>query len=82
MHLLPLATVSAVAEVGGTAELAAKVADLVLIGMWHLLDEDAKALGFPAFQRGSEDVLALDASITRWSEQIPWDELFPPAQGG
>ena len=28
LHLLPLATVSAVAEVGGTAELAAKVADL------------------------------------------------------
>jgi hypothetical protein len=78
LHLLPLATVSAVAEAGGTAELASKVADLVLIGMWHLLDEDARALGFPGFQRGSEDVLVLNDSITRWSEEIPWDELFRP----
>ena len=79
LRLLPLATVAAVAEAGGTREVAKRVADLLLIGMWELLDEDARELGFPAFQRGGAEVFVMDKDILRWPEKVIWDDVFPSA---
>ena len=75
LYWSPFAVVAAIAEAGGSRELAEKAGDSVMIGLWHLLDEEAGKLGM---QVQAEDgaVILLNKRALTWTDRVPWNQMF------
>jgi hypothetical protein len=76
LHEAPIAAILALAEVGVSRGQAERVADLLVVLLWTVLNEHARALGLPDPEGDGPIYAATD--MRGWRAAVNWSELFGP----
>lgn len=72
----PMIVACAVAEAGGTREMAERMTDFVTLALWQSLDEGAKRWHLPAVEGSGEVIVADQEAMKCWPERVNWRELY------